>query len=205
MDGGIGRKRIGLLGGTFDPPHVGHLWLAETARDQLQLDRVLFLPAGQPIHKQDDPVTAASHRLAMTHLAINGCPHFVLDTSDVRREPPHATYTLLPLIRQAYSEASLWLIIGSDSLSDFPTWRQPEKVVEQCRLAVLSRPGVKVEWDILKAAVREVESVVDWLDGPTVAISGTEIRRWARLGRSLRYLVPVAVADYIDQHGLYNQ
>ncbi len=145
--------RIGLLGGTFDPPHMGHLWLAEAARDQLLLDKVLFLPVGQPPHKQGQQITAVSHRLAMLQKSIDGNSSFVMDTTDIDRPPPHTTCSLIPLVQQAYSQAKLWVIIGSDSLADFPTWVEPSLIIQHCRLAVLPRPGVKIDWMALETAV----------------------------------------------------
>lgn len=196
-------QRIGLLGGTFDPPHMGHLWLGESAREQLQLDEVLFLPVGDPPHKADKPVTAVAHRTAMTQLAIAHNPAFTLNTTDQHRPPPHTTATLLPLIQQQYPQAQLWLLLGADSLRDLPTWASPEQLIAQCRLAVLSRPGVQIEWEQLKTAVPGIDTAVDLLSGPTIALSATELRAWAAQGYSLRYAVDTAVEAYIQQHHLY--
>lgn len=196
--------RIGLLGGTFDPPHLGHLWLAETARAQLRLDRVLFLPVGRPPHKEGKPLSPIAHRLTMTQLAIADNPTFVLDTTDTRRAPPHTTVSLLPLLHHAFPQALMWLLIGTDSLADLPQWHQPQQLLSLCRLAALPRPGIVVHWATLKTAIPGLETAVDWLDGPTLTISSTELRRWSRKGHTLRYLVPAAVADYIDQTRLYS-
>jgi nicotinate-nucleotide adenylyltransferase len=196
-------KRLGLLGGTFDPPHLAHLILAEAAREQLQLDRVLFLPAGQPPHKPEQPVTPASHRLAMTALAIADNTEFVIDETDVRREPPHYTATLLPLLLERLGPAQLWLLIGGDSLRDLPTWYRPKELLRYCRLAVLPRPGATVDWTVLDAAVPETRDKVDMLDGPTISLSSTALRGRAGEGKSLRYLVPEAVRRYISDNSLY--
>lgn len=197
--------RIGLLGGTFDPPHRGHLWLAEAARDQLLLDSVLFLPVGQPPHKQDRLITAVSHRLTMLQKSIEGNDAFVLNTTDIDRTPPHTTCSLLPLIQQTDPQAKLWLLIGSDSLVDLPNWVEPTRIIQQCRLAVLPRPGIEIDWLALETAVPGVAQVVDMLDGPTLNISSTELRDWASRGRSLRYLVETAVLDYIHEAALYTE
>jgi nicotinate-nucleotide adenylyltransferase len=203
-DGRIAREQsFGLLGGTFDPPHVGHLWLAEAAREQLGLERVLYLPVGAPPHKEGKRVTAVHHRLAMTQLAIQDNPAFLLDTTDIDRPPPHRTVTLLPTMQAAYPGARLWLLLGADSLADMPKWVQPSRIIEQCRLGVLPRPGVTIDWEVLETAGPHLHAATDWLDGPSVAISSTEIRQWAAAGRSLRYLLPTAVIEYIQQHGLY--
>jgi nicotinate-nucleotide adenylyltransferase len=198
-------RRVGLLGGTFDPPHYGHLWLAETARQQLQLDQVLFLPVGNPVHKQQQPVSDIAHRLAMVELALADNPHFVVDTTDVDRPPPHAMYSLLPLLRQAYPHTQFWLLIGADSLRDLGDWLQPQQIVSQCRLAALPRPGVIINWLSLEAAVPGIRQAVDLLAGPSVDISSTTIRQWAQEACSLRYLLPAAVADYVCQQQLYRQ
>ena len=196
--------RIGLLGGTFDPPHMGHLWLAEAARDQLLLDKVLFLPVGQPPHKQGRQITAVSHRLAMLQKTTEDNVAFTVDTTDIDRPPPHTTCSLIPHIQQAYPQAKLWLIIGSDSLVDLPTWVEPALIIQQCRLAVLPRPGAEIDWMALETAVPGVTQVVDMLEGPSINISSTGLREWARRGRSLNYLVKTAVLTYIRQHNLYS-
>jgi nicotinate-nucleotide adenylyltransferase len=198
-------SRVGLLGGTFDPPHIGHLLLAECAREQLGLDRVLFLPVGRPPHKEYDSITAVDHRLAMTRLAVAGHEAFQVDTSDVERPPPHYTVTLLPLLKERYPGTALWLLVGSDSLRDLATWHRPEDLHRWCRLAVLPRPTEPVDWPALKQQMPATAGVIDLLDGPSVAISGRQIRRWVTMGRSLRYLTPAAVIDYIQRERLYNQ
>lgn len=195
--------RIGLLGGTFDPPHVGHLWLAETATDQLKLDAVWFLPVGRPPHKEEAEITAVSHRIAMLQTAVSPAPYFRLDTIDADRPPPHTTVSLLQIMRQRHKETAFWLIIGGDSLRDFPTWVDPQGILTQCRLAVLPRPGAEIDRDALETAVPGLHAAVDWLDGPTLPISGTEIRRWARAGHSLRFLLPPGVYHYVRENDLY--
>lgn len=197
-------QRIGFLGGTFDPPHVGHLWLAETAQEQLGLDGVVFLPVGTPPHKAHCGVTAVSHRLAMLQLALLDTP-FTLDTLDVNRPLPHTTVSLLPLLRQQYPQADFWWLIGADSLQDLPTWSEPQAIITQCRLAVLPRPGVEVDWLALETAVPGVGAAVDWLAGPTLSVSATAVRQWAVAGHSLRFLVDTAVVAYIEQHDLYGK
>lgn len=198
----MSKQRIGLLGGTFDPPHVGHLWLAEAAQAQLGLARVLFLPVGEPVHKREG-ITAVSHRLAMIQLALNHYPTFYPDTTDADRPPPHATYSLLSLLRQQYAQAQFWLLIGGDSLRDFPTWRRPQQIMEQCRLAVLPRPQAEIAWQTLEEAVPGIQARVDWLEGPTLALSSTEIRTLLKAGHSVQALVGTAVAGYIRQQRLY--
>ena len=182
-------RRIGLLGGTFDPPHLGHLWLAETARTQLDLDVVLFLPVGQPPHKQDQPVTAVHHRVAMTELAIRNHPHFLLDETDVKRPCPHTTVSLLPLMRAKHPDAAFWLLVGADSLQDLPTWEDPSRLITLCRIAALPRTGTALDWDVLDTAVPGIRTVVDLLHGPQLTLSSTETRQWAALGQSVTVVV----------------
>lgn len=196
--------RIGLLGGTFDPPHWGHLWLAELARVQLKLAKVLFLPVGEPVHKQGRVITAVSHRLHMVSLAIQENPHFVLDTTDSTRPAPHTTVTLLPLLHQTHPEAEFWLLLGGDSLCDLPTWTEPRRLIQQCRLGVLPRPGMTIVWDELETAVPGLKTTVDLLEGPTLSISATAIRAWVKRGYRPTYLLPTAVAAYIQQRRLYS-
>ena len=196
-------SRIGLLGGTFDPPHLGHVALAATAWEQLALDVVLFLPVGDPPHKQEQVVTAVSHRINMVQAAIAGHPHYTLDESDIHRPRPHSTVTLLPLLRQQYPDADFWLIIGADSLRDLPTWHDPNEIVAQCRLAVLARPSVVLDWERLQTAVSGLQTAVDFLDPPHFRISSTDIRQRVRAGADICELVETAVYDYIYDHNLY--
>ncbi len=196
-------SRIGLLGGTFDPPHLGHVALAAAAREQLALDAVLFLPVGDPPHKQDQVVTAVSHRINMVQAAIAAHPHYTLDESDTHRPRPHSTATLLPLLRQQYPDAQFWLIIGGDSLRDFPTWHDPNEIVELCRLAVLARPSVNLDWERLQTAVSGLQTAVDFLDPPHFRISSTDIRQRVRDGDTIDGMVETAVCEYITTHQLY--
>ena len=196
-------KRVGLLGGTFDPPHIGHLWLGETAQDQLGLDEVWFLPVGEPPHKESGKTTAVSHRYQMIQLAIHGFPTFSVNRTDMDRPAPHTTISLLAILRETHPDTQFWLIIGADSLRDLPTWVAPCELIAHCRLAVLDRPGVIIDWGLLDTAVPGVHAAVDWLHGPIVDISSTAIRQWARTGRSLRVLVETAVLDYIQENKLY--
>lgn len=196
--------RLGVFGGTFDPPHIGHLILAETVRVNLQLDRVLFLPVGDPPHKNGQVISPAQHRIAMVQLAIADHPAFVVDTTDVDRPPPHYTATLLPLLQQTHPQDELWLVLGSDSLRDLPEWYDADQVLCQARLAVLERPGIVINWPILEAALPGLRQRLDWLEGPSVMVSGTMLRGFAAANRSLRYLVPETVQTYLTTHQLYS-
>lgn len=196
-------EHIGILGGAFDPPHIGHLLLGETARQELALQRVLYLPTGQPPHKQDSTVTPAHQRLAMTELAIADNEAFDASDIDIVRPSPHYTSTLRPYLEEAFPGASFTMLIGGDSLIDLPQWHDPHTIVQQWQLAVLPRPQSTVDWANLEESVPGARYVTRMLDGASVAISSTQIRRWVRAGRSLRYLMPPSVAHYIAKHQLY--
>lgn len=192
---------LGLMCGTFDPPHLGHLILAETAAEQLGLARVLFLPVGQPTHKST--LTPAVHRAEMTRLAIADNPRFALDLSDINRPGPHYTYSLLPIIQQQYPTQTLWLIMGGDSLRDLPRWKEPHQLLAQCRLAVLERPGEALNWAELRQLFPTIDQTVTLLSGLSMAVSSTLIRQGVQGNRPLRYVLPPAVREYIAQHQLY--
>jgi len=197
--------RLGLLGGTFDPPHIAHLVIADQARSQLNLARVLFIPAGQPPHKFNRTVTPIEHRLAMTQLAIAGEEWGELCRVDVDRSGPHYTADMLALMRAAHPNAELYLLIGSDSLRDMVGWYEPARVIAQARLAVMRRPDAKLDMRTLESALPGISAQVDWIDAPWLDISSTDIQRRVRERLSIRYLVPAAVERYIVEHKLYDR
>lgn len=194
---------VGILGGTFDPIHHGHLVIAEEAREALGLERVLLVPAATPPHKPDRPLTSPEHRLAMTELAIAGNPAFSVSAIEVERDGTSYTVdTLEALAREGITEP--WFILSAEALAEFPSWHRPDRILELCRLAVVPRSG----HEMLDAAwVREHfpgrEARLRFLPGPLLPISGSVVRRRAAAGRSVRYLVPDAVAGYIADHALY--
>ena len=193
--------KIGLMCGTFDPPHIGHLILAQTALNQLQLDQILFLPVGDPTHKTTG--TSADHRLEMTQLAIVGNDKFEVSNLDAIRPEPHYTATLLPLIQQNYPESELWLLIGGDSLETFPNWHQPDQILDWCRLAVLPRLGYQVDIEEVTAQVPAISDHVDWLEGPSVQLSSTWLREQLASQTNINYLIPNAVIDYAISTKIY--
>lgn len=193
-------RRLGVFGGTFDPPHVGHLALAEWARDELALDRVLFVTAGEPPHKRAARRSPARHRLAMTRLAVKGHPDFEVSTIETaRRGPSYTVDTLLELARREPA-AERFLIVGGDMFDVFSKWRAPELILSLATLVVALRPEARrprrTGWDRVGRGVR-------WLGNPALDVSSSAIRARAAAGRSLRYLVPDAVARYATRHGLY--
>jgi nicotinate-nucleotide adenylyltransferase len=190
--------RIGLFGGTFDPPHLGHLALAECARERLRLDRVLFVPAGTPPHKRGRRVSGAAARVAMTRLAVRGNPAFEVSLLEVRRRGPSLTLDTLRELHRSFPGARLFLLMGADSLDDFRTWHEPDAIAALATLAVARRP------DGARAGGRAARSPrVVWLDNPGLELSSSGIRARVRAGRSVRYLVPDAVAAYVARHRLY--
>jgi nicotinate-nucleotide adenylyltransferase len=196
---------VGILGGTFDPIHHGHLVIAEEARETLGLERVLLVPTATPPHKPDRAVTAAAHRLAMVGLAVAGNPAFAASGLEVERGGSSYTVeTLEALLREGVSDP--WFIMSAETLADFPTWRRPDRILELCRLAVVPRgnhEALDTTWAREHFPGREDRIV--FLSGPLLPISGSVVRRRAAAGRSVRYLVPDAVARYIADHALYTQ
>lgn len=186
--------RRALLGGTFDPPHIAHLVAGETAYRDLGVDVVSFLPAGAPWQKAGRTVSASEHRWEMTRLAVEGVEYFEADAREVRRDG--WTYTVDTLASYP-SEEELWLVLGADAAAGLPTWESYESVVERARVAVVPRDG------ITRAEVEAAAGPVEWLDMPELRLSGTEIRRRAREGRSIRFLVRETVHEYILRHGLF--
>ncbi len=200
-------ERIGIFGGSFDPVHYGHLLLAENAREQCRLDRVIFVPAGVPPHKQDQPRASAEHRIAMLGLAIAGHEAFEISRCEVDR--PGISYTIdtLRLFRSQEPEAELFLILGGDMLRDLPTWREAAEVLRLAQLVVASRPGWE-DWDweqlnIIASPAQIAQIRARLIQMPRVDFSSSEIRRRLAAGQSIRYQTPRAVEQYILTHHLY--
>jgi len=195
--------RLGVFGGTFDPPHNGHLRIARAAKEQLQLERVLFIPAGVQPLKQDRSMSPAMHRAKMVELAIAGQPDFEFSRIDLDRPGPHYTVDLLRITSGIYPDAPLWFILGSDSLADLLRWRNPQGCIDQARLAVYRRAGFEPDWDSLDAALPNLRDRLDWIDAPPIDIEATDIRRRVGAGQPIDGLVPPAVAVYIVEQQLY--
>jgi nicotinate-nucleotide adenylyltransferase len=199
---------LGILGGTFDPIHNGHLLIAEEAREALGLERVLLVPAATPPHKPGRPVTAARHRVAMVELAIAGNPALEVGRMELERGGTSYTVDTLLAVRAGRGAAAddPWLILSTESLAEFPAWREPDRILQLCRLAVVPRGGfadLDAAW--VTRAFPGMEDRVRFLPGPLLPISGSVVRRRAAAGRSVRYLVPDAVAAYIAEHRLYTE
>ncbi|MFQ5342578.1 MAG: nicotinate-nucleotide adenylyltransferase [Anaerolineae bacterium] len=196
--------RVGVFGGTFDPPHIGHLAAAEEARTQLNLARVVFVPAGTPPHKLGEPVTSATHRVEMITRAVASNPHFFVSLIDVERPGPSYTVGLLKVLRERWgADTEIHFIMGMDSLADMPTWHRPEEVVALCRLAVVGRPGYDANLEELGQVIPGLSRNVDFVSMPLLDVSSTDLRRRAGHGQTLRYYVPAEVETYILAQGLY--
>jgi nicotinate-nucleotide adenylyltransferase len=188
--------RVGVFGGTFDPVHLGHLILAEQCREQARLDRVLFVLAPRPPHKQDKAITPYHHRRTMLELAIAGYPAFqVSDLERDRTGPSYTIDTLRELKRQQPGD-EFFLLVGSDSLRDLPTWREPAQIAELAALLVAERPEFPLPGDAGPFHLKLVAM-------PLIQISSTELRQRVSTGHSIRYLTPRAVECYIETHRLY--
>ena len=200
-------SKIGLLGGTFDPIHIGHLLIAEDAREALGLDTVVFIPAGRPWLKANQSVTAPQHRLAMVGLAIGPNPHFQVSDIEVRRQGPTYTVDTLEQLQQDYSlNTEKFLILGMDSLNDLARWRSPERLFDLCVVVGVSRPGQEeIDIDKLESIAEGASGKIVLISGPSVGISGTDIRDRVVHGKSIKYRVPVDVESYILEHGLYTR
>lgn len=197
-------RRIGVLGGTFDPIHIAHLAIAEEARTQLNLDKVIFVPAGLPPHKLDVQVSPAEHRLAMVKLAIAGNPHFEVSRVDIDRFGPCYTVDTIALLHEEWGpEVEIYFIMGSDSLGDLLTWHQPDRLIRLCRIVAVERPNYKVDMEELERYLPGISQRVVFINSPQLDVSSTEIQRRVRAGESIKYHVPEAVERYIYEHGLY--
>lgn len=199
--------KVGVLGGTFDPPHLGHLILAQEAYYALGLTRVLFVPAGEPWRKAGRELSPREQRLALVRQAVAGNPAFAVSTAEVERRGPSYTAETMAELRQQFGPATeLFFIMGADSLADFPHWHQPLRILEVARLAVAERSPLGNE--ALEEAVPEklseaLRDRVVWLSMPLIAISASAVRERVRQGLSIRYWVPEAVEEYIHGQRLY--
>ena len=197
--------RLGVFGGTFDPPHLGHLAVARCARRELSLDRVVFIPAGEPWMKAGQPVSEAGRRLAMTRLAIAGDERFEASDMETRRPGPSYTVDTLRELRRRWGrEAELYLFVGADALEQLPRWREPAAVLRLATLVCFPRPGyADVDVASLRSIAGDVEPRVVRLEGPLLDVSGEDIRRRIAEGRSVTGLLSPAVERYVLRHRLY--
>ena len=199
-----GKKRVGVLGGSFDPIHIGHLVIAEEAREQLQLERVVFVPAREQWRKPQPNRASPEDRLAMVRLGIARNPAFVVSTVDLDREgPSYSVDTLRDLGEHQEDSEEFYFILGQDALMDLPSWYAPDRLARLAQLVAVVRPSYEIVWDQLRAAIPDVQERVLLLTTPGIDISSTEIRARVASGGSIRYWLPDAVAEYIATHRLY--
>ena len=196
---------IGILGGTFNPPHMGHVVMAQEALDQLDLDRVVFMPVAVPPHKEAREDPGAAERLELCRLAVAGDDRFGVSTLEIERGGPSFTVDTLRMLHDVEPEHDLTFIVGGDMAQSLPAWREPEAILALARLAVAEREGVRRE-DIARRLepLHRGDRVV-FFDMPRIDVSSSSIRRRVADGRPIRYLVPDAVAAAIAEHGLYRQ
>lgn len=202
----MSHERIGLFGGTFDPPHLGHLILASEARSQLELTRLLWTVTPNPPHKQDQPITPLEHRLAMVKLAIDDNPFFELSNVELDRPGPHYTVDTIKILTEQNPNAEIVPVIGGDSLQDLPTWHHPRELVYAAHwVGVMRRPGEEVNLEELEHELPGIKSKVHYVDAPLLEIASREIRDRVATGKPFRYYLPPPVYEYIEQHHLYQQ
>ena len=193
--------RVGLFGGSFNPPHLGHLIVAETARAQEKLDGVLWMPAAIPPHKQDHTLADPAHRLKMVLEATDNHPNFEVSDLELKRSGPSYTVDTLAELHEEYPEINWVLILGGDSLRYFHTWYRPDEILNYAELLVYARPGT-----VLTDVAAHIMARTTLLNVPAhIPISSTDIRRRVSDGASIRYLVPEAVRVFIQQHRLYRE
>jgi len=197
-------KAIGIFGGTFDPPHLGHLILAAEAFDQLALTRLLWVLTPLPPHKLDQPITPLEHRLVMTQLMLGDYPHFELSRAEIDRPGPHYMLETVQLIRAQNPGAELLLLIGGDSLRDLPAWHRPADLAAACdRFGVMRRPDDTFDLTSLEKTLPGLGQKVSYVEAPRLEIASRDIRRRIAEGRAFRHYLLPPVYDYIQEHGLY--
>ena len=200
----VKQRRIGVMGGTFDPIHTGHLVIAEAVREECRLDEVLFIPAANPPHKQQQRVTAAGHRLAMTRLATASNPYFRVSSMEIDRQGlSYTLYTMRELVRQN-AAAEIYFITGADEMRDIQQWYHIDELLQLCHFVAAARPGCISDITRIQEAFGTLgKARIHELPTLELEISSTDIRHRVRTGRSIRYLVPEVVEEYIYKEGLY--
>jgi nicotinate-nucleotide adenylyltransferase len=190
--------RIGIFGGTFNPPHAGHLIVAESVCEQLKLDKLFFVPSYISPHKKKGEERLAFHRLQMVRLAVRLNPHFDVAELEVMRKGMSYTYETVEAFHRKYRSSKLFFIIGADNFAEFHTWKNPERIVELASLVVMNRP-----LHAASAVQKKFQKGTEFVLVPEIQISSTEIRKMVEEGRSIRYLVPQVALHYIQRHKLY--
>lgn len=199
--------KMGVMGGTFDPIHIAHLIMAEKARSELSLDKVIFIPAGEPWMKSDRIISDADHRVAMVKLAITSNPAFELSTVEVEREGPAYTVdTLEKLLYDLGKKTAFFLLTGWDSLATMPLWKDPSCICRRATIVTFPRPGcVRPEIEKLEKDIPGISGRIIFMENPLLEVSSSGIRSAVAAGKSIRYLVPQEVEEYIRDRGLYKK
>ena len=198
-------ERIGILGGSFDPPQIGHLILAEYGRESLRLDRIVFVPVGDHPVKKCEIRLPLAHRLAMLELAIGDHPDFALSRVDIDRAGPHYSADMVKILRQHHPNAALYFLMGGDNFRALPSWERPHEVYRCCRIVVMKRADEDFHPDMHDDRLPGLSRQVDIVDVPmlSVWVSSSYVVNRLRSNRSVRYLVPDRVLDYIRANNLY--
>lgn len=202
----MGKKKIGIMGGTFNPIHIGHLILAQTALEQFQLDKVLFMPSKNPPHKRNEHILDDKVRATMVQLAIEDNPCFELSTFEMQREGTTYTADTLEQLTKLYPDEEYYFIVGADSLFYLDKWKDPETILKLCTLvaAVRDQRTKKEMEDQITYLSNQYDSTIELLDSPNIDISSTMIRERAKAELSVEYYVPTRVAEYMAKNNLYH-
>ena len=200
------KQRIGIMGGTFDPIHMGHLITAEMVRADAHLDEILFIPSARPPHKDGARAASAEDRLIMTAYAVAENPHFSVSDIELRRDGPSYTVDTIAELRENLDGAELFFITGADAMNDLYRWHEPKRLLQSCQFIVATRQGAPLdELLIAEKFTAEERRHIHVLMTPHLEISSSVIRTRIRAGLSVRYLVPRAVEEYIERRGLYRE
>jgi nicotinate-nucleotide adenylyltransferase len=199
-------KRLGIFGGTFDPPHIGHQILGQEALYQLQLDEVLWILTPDPPHKKQRKITALSARLDMLQAAIAECDEFHLSRVDIDRPSPHYAVDTVQLLQQQFPQAELVYLMGGDSLHDLPIWYEAQEFVAACHsIGVMRRPGDEINLSLLEIKIPAITHKIRFVDAPLLEIAASQIRSRIRQGKPFRYYLPESVYRIIEQRKLYQE
>lgn len=199
------RARLGIMGGTFDPIHFGHLVTAEVARDRFQLNKVIFVPSGHPPHKESSRITEAKHRYLMTVLAVASNPYFEVSGLEIERSGPSYAIDTVQEFRQTYPSDLIYFITGADAILELLTWKNVEQLLKICYFIAATRPGYNLDYldSILQKLPPKAAQRIFFLEVPALAISSTDIRRRLEEGCTIKYLLPENVEHYIIKKKLY--
>ena len=194
-------RKIGVMGGTFDPIHLGHLMIAEAVWNEYRLDKILFIPSANPPHK-DNVLTSAKHRFNMTLLATCSNPHFEVSSIEMERTGPSYTVDTIKELRRLYGESTeLYFIIGADSIKELPTWHNIDELLTLCHFVATRRPGYAPDLTVIEQRYKDAD--IHILETPELEISSTDIRRRIKKGYSIQYITTEQVEQYIRKEGLY--